>query len=76
MAYNKRNYYQTIIDIQEVVAPLRLKSGLSYKEIFWQHVYPRWRMSYRTFHTYMGIPAKRLLKEMEQESAKQLSLFD
>lgn len=65
MAYNKRNYYETIIEIQELVIPLRLKKGLSYKEIFWQYVRPRWKISYRTFHTYMGVPAKRLLKEMK-----------
>ncbi len=76
MAYNKRNYYKKIIEIQELVLPLKLKKGLFYKEIYWDYVYPRWKISYRTFHSYMGIPAKRLLKEMdEKQKEKQLQLF-
>ncbi len=77
MAYNKRNYYEKIIEIQELVLPLKLKKGLTYKEIYWEYVYPRWKICYRTFHTYLGVPAKRLLKEMDnRNNTNQLNLFE
>jgi hypothetical protein len=74
MAYNKNNFYTRIIIIQELVQDLYHKKGLTYKEIYWQHVYPQYHVSYRTYHTYLGTPAKRELKKIQDSN--QLNLFE
>lgn len=65
MAYNKINHYKKIAEIQQTVLHLYHKKGLNYKQIYWRHVYPKYHISYRTFHTYLGTPAKRELKKLE-----------
>lgn len=73
MAYNKKNFYVKIVEVQELVLDLYHKKGLTYKEIYWQHVYPKYHISYRTFHSYLGTPAKRELKKLQESN--QLNLF-
>lgn len=77
MAYNRVNYYTKIIDIQNEVLALKSQNeDMYYKEIYWQYIYPKWRISYRTFHTYLGINAKRELKLLKEKQKQQPTLFD
>lgn len=78
MAYNKRNYYTRIIEIQDLVLECKRKDpDRFYKEIYWQEVFPKYRISYRTFSSYLGINAKRELKLLEEKQNKQTkTLFD
>lgn len=69
MAYNKINFYKKIIEIQELTLHQYHKVGLTYKEIYWRFIYPKYFISYRTFHTYLGTPAKRELKMLKYEKA-------
>ncbi|MBE7630099.1 hypothetical protein LNI98_07020 [Tenacibaculum dicentrarchi] len=84
MAYNNKNLYTRIIEIQTLVLYLREQDeDISYKEMYWQHIYPRWKICYRTYHTYLGTPAKRELKKLlsaekekiELENKSQYKLF-
>lgn len=67
MAYNKINLLNKIIEIQELTMYQYHKEGLTYKEIYWQYIFPKYHISYRTFHTYLGTPAKKQLKELTNE---------
>ncbi|SDE75402.1 hypothetical protein [Riemerella columbipharyngis] len=64
MAYNKKNYYKRIMEIQEITNIQRHQYGLSYKEIYWAYIEPKYFISKKTYHTYLGIPAKRELKKI------------
>lgn len=71
MAYNKKNRLKRIIEIQNIVLAYQ-KQGLPNKTIYELHIRNRFRISKRTFDEYLGIPAKRDLKELiENEKAKQ-----
>ena len=70
MAYNKTNYYKKIIKIQEITAELKFRDGLTYKEIFNDHIEQQFHISRRTFTTYLGIPAKRELKKLQEKETK------
>ena len=71
MAYNKKNRLKRIIEIQNIVLEYQ-KQGLHNKKIYELHIRNRFRISKRTFDEYLGIPAKRDLKELiENEKAKQ-----
>lgn len=65
MAYNKKNYYKTIVKIQEITQIQYHQFGLSYKEIYYRFIENQFHISKRTFHTYLGVPAKRELKKLE-----------
>lgn len=66
MAFNKKNYYTKIIRIQEITAEMKFQQGLTYKEIFFQFIEPNFHISERTFRTYIGVPAKRELKKLQE----------
>jgi len=67
MAYNKTNYYKKIVKIQEITEEYRFRQGLTYKEIFYSYIEPQFHISRRTFGTYLGIPAKRELKKLQEK---------
>lgn len=76
MAYNKSNYYKKIIKIQEITQVQKHQHGLTYKEIYYKHIEEQFNISSRTYRTYLGIPAKRELKklqEMERLKGQQLT---
>lgn len=75
MAYNRINLLKKIIEVQELTLHQYHKVGLTYKEIYWQYIYPKYHICYRTFHTYLGTPAKKQLKELQENREKQLKLF-
>ncbi|QSS96608.1 hypothetical protein [Psychroflexus sp. ALD_RP9] len=76
MAYNKINYYKRIIEIQELTLKLHNFKNMYYKEIYWQHIEPKYHISYRTFHEYLGIPAARELKKLNAKKPQAPSFFD
>lgn len=65
MAYNKRNYYEKIVKIQEITQKQMHQFGLTYKEIYYKFIENQFNISKRTFHTYLEIPAKRELKKIQ-----------
>lgn len=75
MAYNRTNLLTKIIEVQELTLHQYHKVGLTYKEIYWRYIFPKYHISYRTFHTYLGINAKKELKELQQAKNDQLDLF-
>lgn len=65
MAYNKKNYYEKVIQIQEITQNQMHKFGLTYKEIYYKFIEKQFHISRRTFQTYLEIPAKRELKKLQ-----------
>lgn len=53
------------------------KQGLFYKEIYHKHVESQFNISKRTFDAYLGINAKKQLRELEEKKQdnNQLNLF-
>lgn len=71
MAFNKKNYYRKIVKIQEITQMQYHTFGLSYKEIYYKFIEEQFCISKRTYHSYLGVPAKRELKKIE--AAEKLS---
>ncbi|MFS1522119.1 hypothetical protein ACIPCA_12605 [Flavobacterium covae] len=78
MAYNKKNLYKRIIEIQDITIHEKYQKGLTQKEIYWNIIYPKFKICERTFSSYLGTPAKQELKKMSQaeQSHNQLTLFN
>lgn len=70
MAYNKKNYYKRIVKIQDITQVQKHSFGLTYKEIFHKFIEHQFNISKRTYHEYLGIPAKRELKAIEAKERK------
>lgn len=64
MAYSKENYFKRIIKIQEITQNNYHNLGFTYKEIYYKFIENEFNISKRTYHTYLGIPAKRELKKL------------
>lgn len=60
MAYNKRNYYRRIMEVQRIVKHENQKNGLSKKEIFYRIIEPKYHISIRTFYNWLSVPVARL----------------
>ncbi|MDU1892740.1 MAG: hypothetical protein E6767_18830 [Dysgonomonas sp.] len=74
MAYNKRNLYLKIIEIQDIVIKGQ-KRGDSQKEIFYNEIEKVYFISMRTFYTYLDINAKAELQKLDcRERAKKAQL--
>ena len=71
MAYNKKNYYKTIVKIQDITQMQYHQFGLSYKQIFHLFIEEQFNVSIRTYRTYLGVPAKRELKKLEAADQKE-----
>jgi hypothetical protein len=69
MAYHRKNYLQKIIEIQ-TIALKHNKQGLFYKEIYHRFIEKQYHISKRTFDNYLGINAKKELKELESITLK------
>lgn len=66
MAYNRRNYLTKVIEIQNIVLELKGRDGdMRLKNIYWEHIFPKYLISYRTFSSYLSINAKKELKELK-----------
>lgn len=64
MAFHRKNYLEKIIEIQAIALKYS-KEGLFYKEIYHRYIEKQYHISKRTFDTYLGINAKKELKELE-----------
>ena len=64
MAYQRKNYLEKIIEIQ-TIALKHNNNGLFYKEIYHRYIEKQYHISKRTFDTYLGINAKKELRELE-----------
>lgn len=62
MAYNKRNLLQRIIEIQNITLEQQAR-GVTKKWIFDNLIEPHYHVSARTYNKYLGINAKKLIKE-------------
>ncbi|RKE02323.1 hypothetical protein [Marinifilum flexuosum] len=68
MAYNRRNYLITVLEIQEVY--LKHRDNHTQKWIYENLIYPNWRISQRTLTNYLSINARKELKELDAELVK------
>jgi len=67
MAYNRRNYLTKVIEIQNIVLELKGRDGdMRLKNIYWEYIFPKYLISYRTFSNYLSINAKKELKELKE----------
>ncbi len=66
MAYNSKNYLERIVEVQELVK-MHQKKGSSLIWIYKNIINPIYRVSYSTYNNYLATPAKRKLKEIENE---------
>lgn len=74
MAYNKKNYYKRVIEIQELTKEYQ-EIGLSNTKIYEQHIKKQYFISKRTFDEYLGVPAKRELNKLLTIENNQFKLF-
>ncbi|HEX8577131.1 MAG TPA: hypothetical protein VF677_12625 [Flavobacterium sp.] len=76
MAYTRENFLTKVLEIQTIVLHHR-KQGLFFKEIFHKYIEKQYHISKRTFDSYLGINAKKELRELKErkENINQLELF-
>jgi len=68
VSYNKRYLYEKIIEIQEITLSEQGK-GLSLVEIYSRYIRRQFHISHRTFERYLGINAKKHIKELDINSS-------
>lgn len=74
MAYNRKNLLVKIIDAQEICLA-QLAKGVKVKEIYALHIKKKFGISHRTFVRWMGVNAKKELKELnEQEATNEVNI--
>lgn len=65
MSYNRRNYLTRVIEIQNIVLESQQQNeDIFLKTIYWDKIEPKYKISQRTFQSYLGINAKKQLKEL------------
>jgi hypothetical protein len=64
VAYNRENFLQRVLEIQKI-ALYQSNRGLFMKQIYYDYIQDKYKISKRTFDTYMGINAKKEIKELE-----------
>lgn len=76
MAYTKENFLTKVLEIQTIVLHHR-KQELFFKEIFHKHIEKQYHISKRTFDNYLGINARKQLRELQEKKQdnNQLQLF-
>lgn len=73
MAYNKRNLYMKVIEIQNIVLAGQ-KRGDTQKEIYWTLIEPVYHISIATFYNYLAMNAKAELDKINRAKQIQLSI--
>jgi hypothetical protein len=63
MVYHRRHYLDKVLEVQIIVLKQR-KQGLFYKEIYYKYIENQFHISKRTFDNYLGVNAKKELKEL------------
>ena len=76
MAYNRKNFLTKVLKVQEIALHHR-KQGLFFKEIYHLHIENQHNICKRTFDSYLGINARKELKDLQQtnQNNNQLNLF-
>jgi len=64
MAYNRRKFLEKVLKIQEITQKYYNTGYYSYKQIFHQFIENEFYICKRTYHEYLGINAKKELKEL------------
>lgn len=64
MAYNRKYYLKRIVEIQQVTLEEQ-KKGATLRWIYKNKIKETYHISYTTYSNYLGIPAKRQLKELK-----------
>lgn len=65
MAYKKRNYYEKVLEVQQITIRHQ-KLGKTNTYIFNTYIKNKYFISKRTFDEYLGIPAEFELKKIEE----------
>jgi hypothetical protein len=68
MAYQRKNYLEKIVEIQTIALKYN-KQGLFYKEIYHTYIEKQYHISKRTFDSYLGINAKKELRDLNTTQA-------
>lgn len=63
---NHPNFLKRVIAIQDVTMKYK-QIGLSQVEIFKRHIEPHWSISKSTYDRYLALPAKRILKQKQDD---------
>lgn len=63
MAYHRKIYLHKVLEVQTIVLTQR-KKGLFFKEIYHKYIENQFHISKRTFDNYLGVNAKKELKEL------------
>jgi hypothetical protein len=74
MAYNKKNRYCRIIDIQNITLQYQAQ-GVTNEFIFKNYISPVYHISRDCFYGYLATNAKLKLKQLEEAEKQQPSLF-
>lgn len=74
MAYNKKNYYKKIVEIQQLTKDCQ-GLGMTNVHIYNEYIKNHYHISKRTFDEYLGVPAERELKKLLEAGDAQTSLF-
>jgi hypothetical protein len=75
MSYNKKNLLKRIIEIQDITLE-HTNRGVTQEWVFRNIIAPRFYISKSTYYNYLGFPAKRELKMLEDLEWRHLNLFD
>lgn len=62
MGYNKKNFIDRVIDIQELTLE-NTKRGVTQEWIYANIIFPEYKISKRTYYNYLALPAKRMKRE-------------
>ncbi|OWP76862.1 hypothetical protein [Flavobacterium oreochromis] len=75
MAYNRKNFLKKVLKVQEIALHYS-KQGLFFKEIYHLHIENQFNICKRTYDGYLGINARKELRELqEKQNNDQLTLF-
>ena len=76
MAYNREKFLKKVLKVQEI-ALHHSKQGLFFKEIYHLHIENQYDICKRTFDSYLGINARKQLRELQEkkQNNNQLNLF-
>ncbi len=65
MAYNKRNYFERIVEIQNITLEYK-KKGVTQIWIYRNHIEKKYNISLRTYNAYLAINAKKSLQDLNK----------
>lgn len=75
MAYNRKNYLKKVLKVQLITLEHRAK-GLYYKEIYHEYIENQFNICQRTYESYLGVNAKKQLREFDEaDKTSQIILF-